>query len=107
MDTTELIGWTALAISFAGVFGIFATHRALRRTGSLTMSAGLMVFALITLHAVLDHALTDHPALPIIWVLAVPTIAVTIGWLTRYFYRDPDLYTVDDSYLTNSRSIAQ
>lgn len=47
MDTAELIGWTALATSFAGAFGVFATNRTLRRAGSVAMSAGLVVFGLI------------------------------------------------------------
>ncbi|MFC7401950.1 hypothetical protein [Citricoccus sp. GCM10030269] len=46
MGTAELIGWTGLAVGFAGVFGIFATNRALRRLITLAMNAGLMVFAL-------------------------------------------------------------
>lgn len=91
MGTAELIGWAALAIGFTGAFGIFATNRALRRLGTLAMSAGLMVFALVALHTVLNHALAGSSALLIIWSLSVPAAAIAISWLTRYFYRDFDL----------------
>ncbi|WMY80091.1 hypothetical protein [Citricoccus sp. I39-566] len=97
MDIAELISWTALAMAFAGAFGIFATHRALRRLGALTMAAGLIAFTLTTLHTVLSHPLAANPALPLIWTLMVPTTVITIGWLTRYFYRDFDLHDVEDS----------
>lgn len=106
MGTAELVGWSALAIGFAGAFGIFATHRALRRLGTLAMGAGLMVFALVALHTALDHALGDNPALPIIWIVMVPTISITITWLTRYFYRDLDLYGLEDSYHSDTEEIA-
>ena len=107
MGTAELIGWTALAVGFAGAFGIFATSRVLRRLGTLAMNVGLMVFALITLHTALNHALAGSPALPIIWILMVPTIAITISWLTRYFYRDFDLYGIEDSYHSDIDQIAR
>lgn len=102
MGTAELIGWVALAIGFAGAFGIFATNRALRRTGSVAMSAGLVVFCLITLHTVLSHALAGNPALPIVWIVSVATIGITISWLTRYFYRDLDLHDAKERYLADS-----
>ncbi len=101
MGTAELIGWTGLAVGFAGVFGIFATNRALRRLGTLAMSVGLMVFALVALHTALNHALAGHPALPIIWILSIPTAAITISWLTRFYYRDLDLYDAKEHYLTD------
>ncbi|MBB5748017.1 hypothetical protein [Micrococcus sp. TA1] len=102
MGTAELIGWAALAIGFAGAFGIFAINRALRRAGSVAMSVGLVVFCLIALHTVLDHAVAGSPALPIVWILSVATIGITISWLTRYFYRDLDLYDVEEGYLADS-----
>ncbi|HRO93951.1 hypothetical protein [Citricoccus sp.] len=106
MSTAELIGWAALAIGFAGAFGIFSRGHALRRIGSLAMSGGLVVFCLITLHTPLNYALSGNPALPIIWILIVPTLGITISWLTRYFYRDLDLYDVEGCYPANSKHIA-
>jgi predicted MFS family arabinose efflux permease len=103
MGIAELIGWTGLAIGFAGVFGIFATDRALRRLGSLAMSAGMMVFALVALHTALNHVLAGHPVLPIIWILSVPTAAIAISWLTRFYYRDLDLYDAKERYLADSK----
>ncbi|SFV24889.1 recombinase family protein [Micrococcus terreus] len=89
------------AIGVAGAFGIFATNRALRRLGSVAMSAGLAVFGLITLHTALNHALAESPALPIIWILSVAA-AITVSWLTLFFYRDLDLYDVEEGYLADS-----
>jgi hypothetical protein len=66
------------------------------------MSVGLMVFALLALHRVLNHALAGHPARPIIWILSVPTIAITVGWLTRLYYRDLDLCDAEERYLADS-----
>jgi hypothetical protein len=63
------------------------------------MSVGRMVFALVALHTVLNHTLADAPTLPVIWILSVPTAAITIGWLTWFFYRD--LYDAEERYLTD------
>ena len=71
------------------------------------MDSARLDLAFVALHTALDHALSDNPALPILWILLVPTIGITIGWLTRYFYRDFDLYGAEDSYHSDIDEIPQ
>ncbi|HEY4614416.1 MAG TPA: hypothetical protein VIG75_03035 [Citricoccus sp.] len=102
MSTSELIAWAGLAVGFAGAFGIFATGRLPRRIGSMAMGTGLAVFVLSALQTLLWPSLSGSPALPFVWIPAVVATVLGARWMTRYFYRDLDLYAAEGRYSTES-----
>lgn len=102
MSTSELIAWVGLAVGFAGAFGIFATEPLPRRIGSLAMRAGLGVFVLMALQTLLWPSLSGSPALPFVWIPSVVATILAVNWVTRFFYRDLDLYGVEGRYSTES-----
>lgn len=102
MSTIELIAWASLAVGFAGAFGIFATGRLLRLIGSMAMRAGLAVFVLIALQTLLWPPMSGSPALPFVWIPAVVATILAVNWVTRFFYRDLDLYGAEGRYSTDS-----
>lgn len=105
MGAAELISWISLGTAFAGVCSIFTTNRALRRPGILAMGTGLTIFCLAGLYTVLHDSLAESPLYPFLAVCTVLMAVIISSWLTRYFYRSFNLYSVEALHLSDSEQI--